>query len=307
MNLGEKIKKFYQEAELYNSHGLLPEALEKYRAAEGLIKANKNIKNRNTILKQISIRVSELNKSIEKLNAQDTTKAPKVEKKAQSLMKEMFSFDDPEAKGSSSLGGAVALAKFGQYDKAVEEFNRLLEYDSLRLEAAKNILSCWIQQNYDDYAVTLYQKWAKTNFFPPEEMAVIQDYFNKLMEEHGIEHEIEELETQRTVEPDSEVDDDEILDINSVKFALTRGEKEGERIELEISFQSGKYVRMIIPRKEKGLLDSIKAGDLLKDIDFYSPVAIFSGEGYVSSKSEIDAGPKKGDYSLEIKIIKIVS
>jgi hypothetical protein len=64
---------------------------------------------------------------------------------------------------------------------------------------------------------------------------------------------------------------------------------------------------MIIPRNEKDLIDSINPGDLLKEIVFYSPVAIFSGEGYVSSKNAIDAGPKKGDFSLEIKIIKIFS
>ena len=64
---------------------------------------------------------------------------------------------------------------------------------------------------------------------------------------------------------------------------------------------------MIIPRKEKNLIDSINPGDLIKDIVFYSPVAIFYGEGFVSSKNAIDAGPKKGDFSLEIKIIKIVS
>jgi len=112
---------------------------------------------------------------------------------------------------------------------------------------------------------------------------------------------------QEDVEPDSEIDDDEILDISAARFVLPRGPKEGEKIELEISFQSGKYIRMIIPRREKNLIDSINPGDLLKEIVFYSPVAIFSGEGYVSSKNEIDAGPKKGDYSLEIKIIKIIS
>ncbi len=305
MNLGDKIKKYYKEAELYNSHGLLAEALEKYKSIEGLVKATPNIRNRQGILKQIALKIDLASKKFQKLDGPKTTL--EATEDAQSLMKEMFSFDDPEAKGSSALGGAIALAKFGQYDKAIEELNRLLEYDKLRFEAAKNILWCWVQQNYTDYAVSLYQKWRKSKLFPPAEAEAIQSYFNGLIDKAGADHEIDELESQRTVEPDSEIDDDEILDISAIRFILPRGPKEGERIELEISFQSGKYIRMIISRREKDLIASINPGDLLKEIVFYSPVAIFSGEGYVSSKNEIDAGPKKGDYSLEIKIIKIVS
>lgn len=305
MELGEKIKKYFKEAELYNSHGLLAEALEKYKSVEGLVKSSRSIRNRQGILKQIAFKIESTAKKLQKLDGKKPT--PEVAEDAQSLMKEMFSFDDPEAKGSSALGGAIALAKFGQYDKAIEELNRLLEYDSLRLEAAKNILWCWVQQNYAEYAVSLYQKWLKNKIFPPEEASIIHDYFNELMDKAGIDHEIEEIESQRTIEPDSEIEDDDILDISAAKFILPRGPKEGEKIELEISFQSGKYIRMIISRNEKDLIDSINPGDLLKEIVFYSPVAIFSGEGYVSSKNAIDAGPKKGDFSLEIKIIKIVS
>jgi len=305
MDLGEKIKKYYKEAELYNSHGLLDDALEKYQTVEGLVKANRQIRNRKGILKKIGARIEAINNSIHR--DASAKKAPKVEKEAQSLMKEMFSFDDPETKGSSSLGGAIALAKFGQYDKAIDELNKLLEYDSLRLEAAKNILWCWVQQNYIEYAVSLYQKWRKTNFFPPKEMEVVQEYFNELVGDRTVAQELDEIESQQTIEPDSEIEDDDILDISSIRIVLPGGPKKGEEIELEVSFQSGKYIRMIIAKKEKDLINSIKPGDLIKEIVFYSPMAIFSGEGFVSSKSEIDAGPKRGDFSLEIKIIKIVS
>ena len=239
MTLGEKIKAYFQEAELYQTHGLLAESLEKFRAIEGLIKANQNFRNRNKLLEKISTRIEVLKKTIQRLDG--SNKTPEAPPDAQSLMKEMYSFDDPEAKGSASLGGAIALAKFGQYDKAIEEFNRLLEQDALRLEAAKNLLWCWIEQNYADYAVSLYQKWRKAKLFPPSEIESIQNYFTELIKQKGLnlELEIEGLESQQTVEPDSELDEDELLDINSVRFALPRGKREGEKVELEISFQSG--------------------------------------------------------------------
>jgi tetratricopeptide (TPR) repeat protein len=305
MDLKDKIKTYFKEGELYRAQGLLDEALDKFKSVERLIKANHGIMNRNNLLLKVSSRIDETNKKLKK--DYSALKPPKVSDDVQGLMKEMFSFDDPDIKGSSSLGGAIALAKFGQYDKAVEELTRLLDNKSLRFEAAKNILHCWIDQNYVDYAVSLFQKWQKTNFFSTNEIEKLRQYFQDILKETGIKREIIGIEAQKTIEPESQIDDEDILDINSIRFVLTRGSKKGEKIELEVSFQSGKMIRMLIPKKDKEIIDIIKPGDMIKDMVFYSPVAIFSGTGFVSSKKEIEAGPKRGDYSLEIKIINIAS
>lgn len=53
----------------------------------------------------------------------------------------------------------------------------------------------------------------------------------------------------------------------------------GEKVDLEVSFQSGKYIQMIMSKREKHLIKSIKPGDMLKEIIFYLPMAIFSGTG----------------------------
>lgn len=305
MDLINKIKTAFKEAELYHSQGLLDEAIDKYTMVEALIKANSNIRQRKALLGKISSRINELNQKMRRIST--PTPPPKVSEDAQVLMKEMFSYDDPEARGSSTLGGAIALVKFGQYDKAIEELTRLLEYKSLRLEAAKNILWCWVQQNYVDYAVSLFQKWQKTQFFPPEELALVQGHFQEVLTAAGITREIAGIELQKTIEPDSEIDDEDILDISATRFGLPGGSRKGEQVEFEVSFQSGKYIQIIIPKKEKDLISGLKPGDMLKDIVFYSPMAIFSGTGFLSSKKEIEAGPKRGDYSFSIKIIDIKS
>jgi len=305
MNLGEKIKTYYQEAELYRTQGLLDEALEKFNAVEGLLKANSNIRNRKKLLLQIAKKRKLINEVFKKDGR--PVKDLEVSEDAQSLMKEMFSFDDPKTKGSSSLGGAIALAKFGQYNKAIEEFTRLLEYDNLRLEAAQNILWCWLQQNYVDYAISLFQKWQKKKLLPAVEMESVEVYFRGLLKDKGIERTITDIESEKTIEPDSEIEDEDIIDITGTRFVLPGGPKQGEKVDLEVSFQSGKYIQLIMPKKEKQLIKSIKLGDMLKEIIFYSPMAIFSGTGYVSKKKEINSGPKRGDFSLEIKIIKILS
>jgi hypothetical protein len=183
----------------------------------------------------------------------------------------------------------------------------LLEYKSLRLEAAKNLLWCWVQQNYVDYAVSLFQKWKKTQFFPPEELAIVRGHFQEVLTAAGVTWEIGGVELQKTIEPDSEINDEDILDISATKFPLPGGPRKGERVEFEVSFQSGKYIQIIIPKQEKDLINGLNPGNMLKDIIFYSPAAIFSGTGFLSSKKAIEAGPKRGDYSFSIKIIDIKS
>jgi hypothetical protein len=46
----------------------------------------------------------------------------------------------------------------------------------------------------------------------------------------------------------------------------------------------------------------MKEGDVLKDLQFFSPIAMFNGSGTVSAKSQIKSGPKQGDFCLDIKI-----
>ncbi len=53
---------------------------------------------------------------------------------------------------------------------------------------------------------------------------------------------------------------------------------------------------------EHELIQSLKVGIRLNEMNFYSPIAIFRGSGTVSAKTEIKTGPKKGDYSVDIKI-----
>jgi len=73
-------------------------------------------------------------------------------------------------------------------------------------------------------------------------------------------------------------------------------------VELDVSFQSGNVISLIVSSKDEHLIENLKVGVRLDDVHFYSPVAIFRGSGVVSAKTQIKSGPKKGDYSLDIKI-----
>lgn len=305
MTFGEKIKALLQEAELYRGQGLLSEALEKFKSIEEFIRKAPKLKNREQILSRIAVKTKAISAEIE--NFRKPKKAPKVSQKAQELMQEMFAFEDPKVKGSATLGGAIALEGFEQYGKAIKEFESLLAFDPFRFDAAQHILGCLLKDGGPDAAVARFKDWLANDPFKEGEMDKVRSHLQSLLDAAGAKMDISGMQAGPIPEPDSEVDEDDILDISSIRFKLAKGAQKGEEIELEVNYQSGCVVNVIISKKEKGLIEGIKAGDMMNDIVFYSPVAIFSGTGYVSDMAGIKSGPKKGDYSLSVKIIRILT
>ena len=72
--------------------------------------------------------------------------------------------------------------------------------------------------------------------------------------------------------------------------------------EIDVSFQSGNILSLIFSKEEKEWIDSLKVGQVLNDIQFYSSMAMFNASGVIASLAEIKVGPRKGDYNLDIKI-----
>ena len=95
----------------------------------------------------------------------------------------------------------------------------------------------------------------------------------------------------------------ESIDVISIEITFDAGPGEDQVLDFAVDFQAGNMLSLIIPRKNKSLIAHLKDGILLKNITYYSPIAIFKGAGVVSSCSEINSGPKKGDYCLKIKIV----
>ena len=95
----------------------------------------------------------------------------------------------------------------------------------------------------------------------------------------------------------------EILDISSVAITLDEGPFKGRSIDLDVSFQNGNLINLIVAKQDKELIDNMEKGGRLNEVQYFSPIAIFRGAGIVASKTRIDSGPKKGDFSLDIKIV----
>ncbi len=331
MGATAQIKTLLKEADLYQQQGLLNEAKARYKKATEILKKNTDITNSQDLIQSIVKKVVALNQEINKINEAATK--PEVSDQKQDLIKNLFSGAHDQSDGARALEGAIALAKFGQFDRALDEFDRLLGDESLRVAAAKNIIRCYIELSDLDRAVERFTAWVEDEDFKDIELKKIRFFLDNRLQKLGhdctlpertevlaiedIEIEertqtaeetpgdfVDEIEAESVdFESELELHEEEFLDINSVGIQLATGASKSQMFEFDVSFQTGNSINLIIPNTEKTLLKDQKAGTKLPDMQFFSPIAILNGSGVVTSKTRIKSGPKEGDYSLDITIL----
>lgn len=305
MDAVKQLKSLLQEAEFYRSQGLLNEAKTKYLNASKLIKNDKQLKTRQNLIDSITKKIRNLDNSIDKI--EKTMGKPELSSTVQDLIINKFSFSVGKDEDTGALDGAIALAKFGQYERALTEFNKLITKEQLQLAAAKNIIKCRIAFTSIDDAVNQYQQWFDNNIFTPDKLEKIRVFLQEILDKHGIDKSlpqakeaVEDKGAEKAVK--GQLQEDEVLDVISVGIVMDSGPKKGELVEFDVSFQSGNVISLLIPGKEKELIENFKVGAILNDIQFYSSIAMFNASGVIASLAEIKVGPRKGDYNLDIKI-----
>jgi len=394
MNLINKIKTLLKEAEIFHSQGLLDESMGKYNEATELIKSDEQLKSRKKLIHGISEKINAIEKDLTKVH--EAPKTPEVSTKVQDLIKKMFLFSAKKDEDTVALDGAIALAKFGQYNKALKEFNELLKKDSLRVVAAKNILRCHMALASAEDAIAQYEQWHAGDIFNKNQLEKLSVFFENILAKEGIDKTLRQPEVtvddlellikeslidepvidesvipepvidgpvfdepvidesvipepvidgpviDEPVIPEPVIDESltlesvidepvipepvidepvipkpvievpiieveesqeaEAIDINGIGITIDSGPQRGEIVELDVSFQSRNVISLLISQRNKYLIEDLEVGDTLNDIQFYSPIAMFTGSCVVSAISEIKSGPRQGDYSLDLKV-----
>lgn len=297
MGFKESIKKLLHEADLYKKHGLLDEARSKYVEAEQRVREHDRIQNKEKILTGIANKIRLLDSDTERVVKGPSS--PELSAKAQDLIKNLFSFSKTGSKEEAVLEGAIALAKFGQFERALGEFNKLIDKESHRVVAAKNVLRCYIQLDSEDAAADQYEAWALKGDFPPGQLEKIRLFLVEILKSKGIQRDLTSVSIK---EEAIEEPEEEFIDISSIGIYFNTGPAKGKVVEFDVNFQSGNMLSLIISKNDAKTIEPIQEGDTLTDLQFLSPIAMFNGSGVVSAKSEIKSGPKQGDFCLDIKI-----
>lgn len=302
MDMRQEIEQQITTAEVYQSQGLYEAARSAYDEALRKVLAHAEMDQREDLLASIAQKIDELEMTANKVEAAPATTeiAPQV----QTLIKNLFSHsaaDDPDLK---ALEGAVTLAKFGQVERAVFELTDLLETDSVRIPAAKNILLCHLLLEQPEKAVDTYQGWLSNAMFTSVELQRIRVFLEDRLSRSGMHIPLPETAAtgERCLVVTAVEKQPVDLDFGSVVITFDKGPLRGKPIELDVKFQAGNLVSLIIESEEKALLDNLNVGFRLRNLQFNSSVAIYRGAGVISAKALIHSGPKEGNYHLDIKI-----
>ncbi len=299
MDIKTELKNLLQAAELYRTQGLLIEAKEKYEKGLELTQGTERIKNKQKIIDNINKKILVLKKEIEEIEKLPTQ--PEVPKEEQDLIKELFSDAKNKGKEAAAIAGAIALAKFGQFDRAIEELKELLEKAAFRVEAAKNILRCHMARTSIDDAVIQYQKWKSNHIFTSGQLLTIRLFFEVYRYDDLKEKTPLELRNLEEAE-ELNIQDGNYPDICSMIITLDEGPLEGGTFVLDVGFQEKNLITLFIERHKEELLENFTIGKTLNNVQFKSTGAIFKGAGVVREKVKMGSGLREGDYRLDISI-----
>ena len=303
MDIIKHIQTLLREIEVYRSHGLYKEALQRCGQLSELILQSDRIKNKQKVLDAVSKKIEDIENDARKVDAVEAS--GHMSTKEQALVKSLFSFSEDEVTDAADLEGATALLVFGQYERALSEFNELIKRDSLRVDAAKNILRCHIGLSSIDNAVTQYQQWLSSGQFLLGELEKIRSFFQDILISKGIEKSLPEPEVSVDAidVEDHEIDEEELINIVSIEIPLNDELQEEKAVGFDVSFQKENIISVIIPRANQDLIDYFRVGMKIDDVQFFSVAIMFRESCVISAKEQIASGPRRGDCTLVMEIL----
>ncbi|MBW2319505.1 MAG: hypothetical protein JRF31_01335 [Deltaproteobacteria bacterium] len=302
MDVKERLKNLLETAKLYRTQGLLFEAKGKYEDALTLIQQTGLIKDGQNLIDIISKKISVVKKDIEKIEKQPTLL--EVSEKVQDVIKELFSDTKGKDEDSVALEGAITLAKFGQFDRALKDLNELLKNDSVRVNAAKSILRCHMARTSIEDAVVQFQKWQSMDIFTQNQLVTIRLFLEVFRFDNFKDNISLQLKNPEHVD-ELEITDGEIPDICSMIITLDKGPLKGVTFILDVRFQIGNVITLFIEEHKEELLESFEVGKSIDNLQFNTTIAVFKGKGVVAEKIRMDSGSREGDYRVDIQVISL--
>ncbi len=291
----EHVRSLVKQAAVYRAQGLLAESRGKYEEILSFLGTNLQLQNIEKFTEAVSERILYVNRGIAEIRSAPTN--PDLSPQLQSLIKKLFTFS--KTKEVAAIEGALALAKFGQYEEAVSELQKLLKEGILPTVAAKNILRCYLSLSLPQSAVSQFKEWMRNETLSKEDLKYVRNFLVSSLRNEGVDDMVPALsgEIQASVKTQ-----DDFLDISSIKIHFHDGKRHRYAVELDVVYQVGGLTSVVVSSADRALLDSLKLGKILHDIQFYTPVTVFRGAGIVSRKSVLEKGPRKGNYLIDIAL-----
>lgn len=298
MSERDYVRSLLREASLYRGQGLLAEARGKYREALEFIANSKEIQNQDKFAESIREKMQRVEEDL--AEAEQAVNKRNLSEDQQGLLKQLFTFS--KARETAAIEGAVALAQFGQYEKAFTEFQRLIQEGILPIVAAKNIIRLYISLSLPDAAVARFREWASSSFFLKQDLEYLREFLRDALTKGGFKEKVQDVGRTSYSKSRETQEEEEPLTITDVSIQLPEGSLKGQRVEFGVIDHEKRRISLIVPSDKRHLTDRFRTGTRLPDIQCYSEVAILKGSGIVTRRTKIEEGPSQGDYMVDINI-----
>ena len=293
----QHVRSLVRQAALYRAQGLFAESRGKYQEILSFLGSNQQFQNVEKLVKAVRERLQDVERDIAEIRSVPTT--PDLSPQIQNLIKKLFTFSKTKEVGA--IEGAMALAKFGQFEEAVNELQKLLKEGVLPTVTAKNILRCYLSLSLPQAAIAQFKEWMRNETLSRQDLKYVRDFLLSSLTNKGIKDVVPELSGKIQTSVKSQ---DDFLDISSIKIHFHDGIRHRYAVELDVIYQVGGLTSIVVSSADRALLDSLKLGKTLHDIQYYTPVTVFRGSGIVSRKSIIEKGPRKGSYLIDIAMVE---
>lgn len=297
----QEIQKRLQEIEAYRSHSLFKEARIRCRELAVLIKKTEAIPNRKKLLGQLADKIKKIDAQLQTFDA--FSASVEMSQREQQVVHKLFTSKN-HGSASADFEAATALQIFGQYAAAIKAFQALLDDETHRVAAAKSIIRCHLGEGQIKKAVRQYLDWLKDKRVPPQALDSVRVFLQAVLTKRGYKQQLPEPvfieEAQFELLPETE---DEPEDFLSIVLPYKADRLQTKEVVLDVNFQSGSVISCIVPKSEKGLLDNLKPGSKLSNVQINGADMITFSSIRLSEVSKIRVGRYAGDTTITMKVV----
>lgn len=297
MSEQEHILSLVREADVYRSQGLLSESKGKYTQALALIESEGRLAGLDSLVAQVRKKIRKVDETLAEIKA--APKVPDLSPQLRNLIKKSFSFS--RTREVASMEGALALAKFGQYEEAIQEFQALLGQGSLPIVTARHILRCYFSLSLPYAAIAQFRDWVSSQKLSKEDLRYVREFLEESLKEVGFKEHLPSLLGEERAKSGKGLKED-TLDISAIRIQFTEGPFKGEAFETDVISQFGSLVSVLVPARREDLAAAFRIGKRLERIQCYSSITFFMAQGIVSRKCTVEKGPRQGDHMIDITI-----
>jgi tetratricopeptide (TPR) repeat protein len=297
----DRIKSLVKEADFYRSQGLLEQAKHKYNKALNIVQLSQILQKKSSLIDSLNKRISAVTETLDEIDK--ATDIPELSEDLQKLISNLFSFS--KDRDVAAVEGAIALAKFGQYEKAFTEFQRLIDERIQPLMAAENMLRCQMYFISPERVLEQFKKWTLYPSFTKNELNSLREFIAKMFDKEGIKLDLPAAQLTLAEDPKKEAAAEPILEISSIGIGVKDKLGRKNEVELDITFQTGNILSFIVKADKRELVNYLTPGIKIPVIQCYSFISIFQAKGSITDKKLIPSGPRKGDYAFDLTIEKV--